>query len=41
MPFLGPFAFFCPLKWDAASKILIIPAETPVLLSGIEDEVVP
>ena len=42
MPFLEPFAFFCPLNWDAASKILIIPAGTPVLLlSGIQDEIVP
>ena len=42
MPFLGPFAFLCHQKWDSASKIPTIPAETPMLLlSGVQDEVVP
>ncbi|RPD56558.1 alpha/beta-hydrolase [Lentinus tigrinus ALCF2SS1-7] len=42
MPVLGPFAFLCHQKWDSASKIPTIPAETPMLLlSGVRDEVVP
>ncbi|KAI9070411.1 alpha/beta-hydrolase [Trametes sanguinea] len=41
-PVLGPFAFLCHQKWDSASKIPSIPAETPMLLlSGVRDEVVP
>ena len=41
MPFLGPFAFLCHQKWDS-SKIPTIPAETPMLLlSSVQDEVVP
>ncbi|KAH9916739.1 alpha/beta-hydrolase [Epithele typhae] len=42
MPVLGPFAFLCHQKWDSASKVPLIPAETPMLLlSGTRDEVVP
>ncbi|KAI0666428.1 alpha/beta-hydrolase [Trametes maxima] len=42
LPVLGPFAFLCHQKWDSASKIPLIPAETPMLLlSGARDEVVP
>ena len=42
LPVLGPFAFLCHQKWDSASKIPLIPAETPMLLlSGVRDEVVP
>ncbi|KAL1939240.1 hypothetical protein VTO73DRAFT_10043 [Trametes versicolor] len=42
LPVLGPFAFLCHQKWDSASKIPLIPAETPMLLlSGSQDEVVP
>ncbi|KAI0635394.1 alpha/beta-hydrolase [Trametes polyzona] len=42
LPVLGPFAFLCHQKWDSASKIPSIPAETPMLLlSGVRDEVVP
>lgn len=42
LPVLGPFAFLCHQKWDSASKIPLIPAETPMLLlSGVQDEVVP
>ncbi|RDX49406.1 alpha/beta-hydrolase [Lentinus brumalis] len=42
MPVLGPFAFLCHQKWDSASKVTSIPAETPMLLlSGVQDEVVP
>ncbi|KAF5309529.1 hypothetical protein D9619_012315 [Psilocybe cf. subviscida] len=42
MPPLGRFAFLCHQKWDSASKVPSIPAETPVLmLSGVKDEIVP
>ena len=42
LPVLGPFAFLCHQKWDSASKVPLIPAETPMLLlSGVRDEVVP
>lgn len=42
LPLLGPFAFLCHQKWDSASKIPLIPLETPILmLSGVKDEVVP
>ncbi|KAI0746335.1 alpha/beta-hydrolase [Daedaleopsis nitida] len=42
LPVLGPFAFLCHQKWDSASKVPTIPAETPMLLlSGVRDEVVP
>ena len=42
LPVLGPFAFLCHQKWDSASKVPLIPAETPMLLlSSVQDEVVP
>ena len=42
LPILGPFSFLCHQKWDSASKIPLLPAETPMLLlSGVQDEVVP
>ncbi|PIL27157.1 hypothetical protein GSI_10298 [Ganoderma sinense ZZ0214-1] len=42
LPVLGPFAFLCHQKWDSASKVPLLPQETPMLLlSGVRDEVVP
>ncbi|KAJ8473944.1 hypothetical protein ONZ45_g16114 [Pleurotus djamor] len=42
LPALKHAAFLCHQKWDSASKIPLIPAETPILmLSGVLDEVVP
>ncbi|KAI0644041.1 alpha/beta-hydrolase [Trametes meyenii] len=42
VPILGPFTFLCHQKWDSASKIPLIPAETPILLlSGERDQVIP
>ncbi|OBZ78246.1 Protein bem46 [Grifola frondosa] len=32
LPVLGPFAFLCHQKWDSASKIPLIPRDTPMLL---------
>ncbi|PCH41916.1 alpha/beta-hydrolase [Wolfiporia cocos MD-104 SS10] len=41
-PILGPVSFLCHQKWDSASKISLIPPTTPILmLSGLQDEVVP
>ncbi|KAI0946827.1 hypothetical protein AcW1_010176 [Taiwanofungus camphoratus] len=41
-PILGPVAFLCHQKWDSASKVSLIPRETPILmLSGVRDKVVP
>ncbi|KAI6032729.1 Alpha/Beta hydrolase protein [Pisolithus orientalis] len=41
-PILSPFTFLCHQKWDSASKLPLIPRETPILmLSGERDEVVP
>jgi abhydrolase domain-containing protein 13 len=42
LPLLSPFSFLCHQKWDSASKVPLIPTETPILmLSGARDEVVP
>lgn len=42
MPWLSPVSFLCHQKWDSASKIPLIPIQTPILmLSGERDEVVP
>ncbi|KII85336.1 hypothetical protein PLICRDRAFT_311900 [Plicaturopsis crispa FD-325 SS-3] len=42
LPLLSPFSWLCHQKWDSASKLHLIPKETPVLmLSGARDEVVP
>ncbi|KAI6121283.1 Alpha/Beta hydrolase protein [Pisolithus sp. B1] len=42
VPILSPFTFLCHQKWDSASKLPLIPRETPILmLSGERDEVVP
>ncbi|KAI6044601.1 Alpha/Beta hydrolase protein [Pisolithus marmoratus] len=42
IPILSPFTFLCHQKWDSASKLPLIPRETPILmLSGERDEVVP
>jgi fermentation-respiration switch protein FrsA (DUF1100 family) len=39
---LGPFSFLCTQRWDPVSKVLLIPAYTPIfLLRGARDEVVP
>ena len=39
---LSRVAFLCHQKWDSASKVDLIPPETPILmLSGAKDEVVP
>ena len=41
-PILGPFSSLCHQKWDSASKVPLIPRDTPILmLSGVRDEVVP
>ena len=42
MPMLARVAFLCHQKWDSASKIPLIPQNTPILMmSGVKDEVVP
>ncbi|KAI5122877.1 hypothetical protein M0805_003329 [Coniferiporia weirii] len=42
MPGLSRVTFLCHQKWDSASRLPFIPAETPILmLSGTRDEVVP
>jgi hypothetical protein len=42
LPFLSPVSFLCHQKWDSASKLPLIPKETPILmLSGVRDEIVP
>ncbi|KAL0959367.1 hypothetical protein HGRIS_014621 [Hohenbuehelia grisea] len=42
LPAFKRITFLCHQKWDSASKISKIPAETPILmLSGVLDEVVP
>ncbi|KAL0071070.1 bem46 protein, variant [Marasmius tenuissimus] len=42
LPVLGPFTFLCHQKWDSASKVPLIPPTTPVLLlSGVQDQIVP
>ncbi|EJD07741.1 alpha/beta-hydrolase [Fomitiporia mediterranea MF3/22] len=42
MPLLSRVAFLCHQKWDTASKVPLIPSQTPILLlSGAKDEVVP
>ncbi|KAI6157335.1 Alpha/Beta hydrolase protein [Pisolithus tinctorius] len=41
-PIPSPFTILCHQKWDSASKLPLIPRETPILmLSGERDEVVP
>ncbi|KAG6333738.1 hypothetical protein ID866_5351 [Astraeus odoratus] len=42
LPLLSPVSFLCHQKWDSASKVPLIPRDTPILmLSGLKDEVVP
>jgi len=42
LPLLGPLSFLCHQKWDSATRVMLIPRETPILmLSGAHDEVVP
>ncbi|KAG6889557.1 hypothetical protein C0995_016684 [Termitomyces sp. Mi166 len=41
-PALRHFSFLCHQKWDSASKVLLIPPSTPILmLSGAKDNLVP
>jgi len=42
MPILSSFTRFCNQRWDSAEAITLIPPTTPMLLlSGLQDEVVP